>query len=284
MTETPKNPPLRYYGGKWRIAPWIISHFPSHLNYIEPCMGSAAVLLRKPRSALETANDIDGNVVTFFRVLRDRPCDLIAAIELTPWARSEHDLARTLNTTTGIDDLERARRFMIRSFMSISGATNETPHTGSFRITKDVRTRKKTAPYDLIDRDLRTVARRLIGVQIECLDYRDAIERYDNDQALIYLDPPYPPNTRSHQSGVYRHEWTNPDHIEAAQLMRQSAGLALVSGSPCALYADLYEAHGWIRRDRQAGANSGARRTESLWISPRTWDTLQNKLVQGVFT
>jgi len=85
--DAPKRPALRYYGGKWKLAPWIISHFPEHQNYVEPCGGAASVLLQKPRSPLETYNDLDGNVVNFFRVLRDQPDELIRKIRLTPWAR-----------------------------------------------------------------------------------------------------------------------------------------------------------------------------------------------------
>ena len=90
---TIKRPALRYYGGKWNLAPWIISFFPPHKNYVEPCGGAASVLLQKPRSPLETYNDFDGNVVNFFRVLRDRPDELIRKIRLTPWARAEYELS-----------------------------------------------------------------------------------------------------------------------------------------------------------------------------------------------
>lgn len=92
-TNEIKRPALRYYGGKWKLAPWIISHFPAHKNYVEPCGGAASVLLQKPRSPLETYNDLDGNVVNFFRVLRDRPDELIRKIRLTPWARAEYELS-----------------------------------------------------------------------------------------------------------------------------------------------------------------------------------------------
>ena len=97
-TDAPKRPALRYYGGKWNLAPWIISHFPPHKNYVEPCGGAASVLLQKPRSPLETYNDLDGNVVNFFRVLRDKPEELIRQIELTPWSRDEFEICRNPST------------------------------------------------------------------------------------------------------------------------------------------------------------------------------------------
>jgi len=102
-----KRPALRYYGGKWNLAPWIISHLPPHHSFIDLCGGGASVLLRKERSNLETYNDLDGNVVNFFRVLRDEPDALIQKIKLTPWAREEHELSRQ----SCEDKVESARRF-----------------------------------------------------------------------------------------------------------------------------------------------------------------------------
>jgi len=101
------RPALKYYGGKWILADWIISFFPDHINYVEPCGGAASVLLRKSLSPLETYNDINGRVVNFFKVLRDQPEALVAKIKLTPWSRTEQRLARELSE----DPIEDARRF-----------------------------------------------------------------------------------------------------------------------------------------------------------------------------
>lgn len=111
--DAPKRPALRYYGGKFNLAPWIISHFPEHKSYVEPCGGGASVLLQKQRSELETYNDIDGNVVNFFRVLRDQPEELIKKIWLTPWARTEYEMAYQKCD----DDIEKARRFYMACWM-----------------------------------------------------------------------------------------------------------------------------------------------------------------------
>src|SRR3990167_9397763 len=119
--DAPARPALRYYGGKWNLAPWIIGHFPPHKNYVEPCGGAASVLLQKPRSPLETYNDLDGNVENFFRILRDFSAELIRRISLTPWAREEYELS--FRPTD--DPIEQARRFFVQSRMSMQGATDE---------------------------------------------------------------------------------------------------------------------------------------------------------------
>lgn len=278
MDSIPHRPALRYYGGKWKLAPWIISHFPPHLNYVEPCGGAASVLLQKPRSPLETYNDLDGNVVNFFRVLRDRPDELIRKIRLTPWARAEYELS----LEPCEDEIERARRFFVSSYMSFNGATGDNPRICGWRHTTDWRLRRSAAS-DLINNALDEIATRLIGVQIECRDYADLVARLDNDQALIYFDPPYPYSERTN-TDWYTLDWDDEKHKQAASLLRHCAGYVVVSGYACPLYAELYEAHGWERRDKEAQTNSGGSRIESIWLSPRTSQALQSGAGLPLFT
>jgi len=260
-------------GGKWRLAKWIIGFFPPHTNYCEPCGGAASVLLQKPRSPLETYNDLDGNVVNFFRVLRDQPDELIRKIRLTPWARAEFEICRLPCSN---DALETARRFYISAVMGIGRAPFDpttaprfvTDRRYMYSLTSAQITPKNTEP-------LFVIAERFNGVQIECRDSNDVIQMYDNDAALIYLDPPYVMTTRTGGSGYHEFEWTDTDHITAATLLRQCAGYVVVSGYACNLYRDLYESHGWTRVDKEAQTNSGGKRIESLWLSPRTVEALQ---------
>jgi DNA adenine methylase len=268
--DAPKRPALRYYGGKWNLAPWIISHFPPHKNYVEPCGGAASVLLQKPRSPLETYNDLDGNVVNFFRVLRDNPDELIRKIRLTPWAREEYEIC----LTPAADPIERARRFYASLQMSFGGINNGDPHTSGWRNSTDY-DKRSTPAYDIVQNELEVIAARLIGVQIEHRDYREVVQRLDATRTLIYFDPPYVTTERTNKD-QYRLEMNDGDHIEAAALLRQCTGYVIVSGYACPLYAELYEAHGWTRRDREAQTNSGGKRIESLWLSPRTWQALQD--------
>ena len=265
-----RRPALRYYGGKWKLAPWIISHFPDHKNYVEPCGGAASVLLQKPRSPLETYNDLDGNVVNFFQVLRDRPDELIHKIRLTPWARAEYELCREPD----LDPIENARRFFACGWMSISGMAFEmstgwrattfdgqsfTPHLYQYQYTQDI---------------LQKISDRLLSVQIENKNASYVIERYDNKDTVIYFDPPYMAETRS-QSNQYLIETDDTFHTEAAALLRSALGYVVVSGYACPLYTELYEAHDWSRFDKEAQTNSGGKRIESLWLSPRTVEALQ---------
>ena len=275
--DAPKRPALRYYGGKWNLALWIISHFPPHKNYVEPCGGAASVLLKKPRSPLETYNDLDGNVVNFFRVLRDRPDELIRAIRLTPWARAEYQLS--LEPVIGPmpehdRTIEQARRYFVSLWMSMQGGhASKTSKTWRMSTSADRWGFEPAEDYTDITEKLYQVAFRFRGVQIEnrAADYM--IQRYDNPAALIYFDPPYVKETRT-QNDVYRLEVDNAFHIEAADLLRAASGFVVVSGYACPLYTDLYEAHSWHRVDKEAQTNNGGKRIESLWLSPRTWEAL----------
>ena len=130
LPVAPTRPVLRYHGGKWRLAPWILSFFPLHRIYVEPFGGAASVLLRKPRSFAEVYNDLDAEVVHVFRVLRDPAMAAVLReqLELTPWSRREfYDAYQPTE-----DPVERARRTIIRSFMS-HGTTSRRRNRTGFR-------------------------------------------------------------------------------------------------------------------------------------------------------
>lgn len=270
-TDAPTRPALRYYGGKWKLAPWIISHFPAHKNYVEPCGGAASVLLQKPRSPLETYNNLDGNVVNFFRVLRDQPDELIRKIRLTPWARAEYELS----LQPCDDAVEKARRFFVMNSYSINGATDS--KAGHWQVAKiaDDASKINYLDSEKTQNMLWRIVPRFNRVQIENREACDVIRRYDNIDTLIYFDPPYVAETRA-QDDRYALEWTGANHHEAAALLRNCVGYVVVSGYACPLYTDLYESHGWHRVDKEAQTNSGGKRIESLWLSPRTWKALRD--------
>ena len=268
------SPPLRYHGGKWRLAPWIIRHFPPHAHYVEPFGGGGSVLLRKAPSQLETYNDADGEVVTFFRVLRERPEALARAIALTPWARAEYEATfDPLPPDCPDPDLERARRFYLRSWMSMGGGATARWRTG-WRYHVRPQTPTTTERWRRLDH-LFAVAERLRLVQIEQDDALEVIRRYDAPETLYYLDPPYVHSQRSKWRGAaYRHEMSDDDHRRLAELVHGLRGLVVISGYPSPLYQALYERYGWIRVETSARTNGTRTRTEALWLSPRAWAAL----------
>ena len=256
------RPALRYYGGKWKIAHWIIQFFPPHVNYVEPCGGAMSVLLQKEPARLETCNDIDDRVVNFFEVLRSREDELLRLIRLTPWSRRELENAKE----PADDPVEDARRFFVACWQSFS------KHGGSWRSMYDFTKRPRAAASDIRDIEhLHLVADRLGSVQFENKDALDVIQQYDTPDTLIYFDPPYLSSVRVNHN-YYAYEVDQSWHVSAAELLQQAQGDVVVSGYRSALYADLYESNGWARLDKPAIANGGAKRIESVWLSPSIQD------------
>lgn len=267
----PSRPVLRYHGGKWRIAPWVISHFPAHRVYVEPFGGAASVLMRKPRSDFEVYGDLDDDVVNVFRVLRDRTTGpaLREALRLTPWARREFEDSYL----AAADPVERARRTIVRCFMAHGSTSRRRGRTG-FRAASHPGRRGGgfgdwRGYHDAID----TFTDRLHGVVLECKPALYLIERHDALDALFYVDPPYPVSTRSSircdgdTDRAYSHEMTDDDHRRLAAALHRSKAAVIVSGYACSLYDDeLYV--GWQRETRRSMADGGRERLECLWIKP----------------
>lgn len=263
MTEI-ERPAFRYFGGKWVLAPWIISHFPEHINYVELCGGAGSILIQKERSPIETFNDLDGEIVNFFQVLRTRRDELIEQIRFTPWARAEYHLSYEPIQ----DELERARRFYMRHQMAISASHR---YSSGMRMVKRL-DNGIPAKYHANVNHLYQIAERFMGVQIEQLSALKCIEKYETADTLFYFDPPYVLEKRS-SSKEYAFEVDTHFHVEAAGLLRQSSGYVVVSGYACPLYAGLYEDHDWKRVDIEAQTN-GEKRIESLWLNPKTVQAL----------
>ena len=268
-----KRPALKYYCGKWRLAPWVISHFPPHTHYIEPCFGGGNILLRKPPAPLETVNDLNGRLINFFKVLRDQPSKLIELIDLTPWAQEEYEQSKTGHDNS----LEDARQFFVMSWMSVNGA----PLPTGFRVTKTRAGRGTIPPRDIINHSLRQVAERIKTIQILCMGAVQFIDKFSDDpDSLIYFDPPYPQSTRT---GAFYGLWDGFDalHAPAAALLRSSRAHVLVSGYRCNEYHELYEKYGWIRLDKEHRAQANRKRIESLWIAPRTYAALKDMAIEA---
>ena len=243
------RPALKYYGGKWKIAPWVISFFPEHQNYVEPCGGAASVLLRKNKSPLETYNDIDFRVVNFFSVLREHPNELIQKIRLTPWSRVEFEQSRLLSC----NPVEDARRFFVCSWQSFSFQA-----AGTWRVIKNYSTRPRPAGFDMMRVEhLYAVAERLQNVQLENRDALDVIKNYDGPNTLIYFDPPYLKSTRVHKDS-YNYEVDENFHEKAAEILNTCRSFVVLSGYKSPEYKKYYEDNGWYRFDISCVCNAGA--------------------------
>lgn len=264
---TIQHPPLRYHGGKWKIAQWVISHFPPHTCYVEPFAGGASVLLRKSPSTYEFYNDIDGQVVGFFRVLREQTDALIDAIKWTPFSRAEW--ASAWSDFDGAGTIEAARKFYVRSHQSFSNAPYQDHQT--WRYSKSPRSDRKQGGissipgWNSVDH-LYQVAARLKHVHIECDDAATVIKRTDGTKTLFYVDPPYVFDTRNRERQMYAQELTDADHIELACQLKAVQGMVVLSGYDSELYASLYG--GWQKITRPSVSSGGGKRTECLWLSP----------------
>ena len=231
--------PLNYFGSKSKLAPHIVKHFPAHRTYCEPFGGSAAVLFAKEPAKVEVFNDLDQELVNFFRVVRDpKLCaKLHAAAHNTMYARAEFALAQQKSD----DPVEAARRFIVRHRMSFGGMGEDF----AFSVGTS---RKGTAAairrWQWGVESLPAINARLRNVQIECAHWRDVVGRYDSPETLHYVDPPYVPQTRV--AGQYRHEITENDHRKLVACLLSLQGMVVLSGYSHPTYNPLERA-GWAR-------------------------------------
>jgi DNA adenine methylase len=263
-------PALRYYGGKWRLAPWIIEHFPMPSVvecYVEPYCGAASVLLRKPPSPIEVINDLDCELVNFFRVLRERTDELIRAIRLTPFSRREHE--RSWGPMEGLTALERARRYYVRSWQGWGGGRSGDPSGWRFQ-RKEALGNLGTDAWNRIEH-LFAIAERLKNVFIECDEALRIIERYDASRTLFYLDPPYLPTLRGDGNRhAYRHDVDGAYHRRLLEIVQGLEGMVILSGYPSEQYDDMLgdSATGWHRVAKVARTTKAKKAREVLWLSP----------------
>jgi len=248
------------------LAPWIISHFPPHRVYVEPCGGSASVLVRKPRSYGEIYNDLDGELVNVFRVVRERGAELTTLLELTPFSREEY----RLSFVPSEDPMEQARRTVMRSYMGFgSNALCRTVKSG-FRANSN---RSGTTPahdWRNYPGALPALIERLQGVVIENRDGVEVMLTHDGPETLHYCDPPYVHSTRTKWAGGgsrsgYTHEMTDEQHRHFAAVLHELKGMVIVSGYHSPLYDELFD--GWTRTERKSLADGARERTEVLWMN-----------------
>ncbi|KAG0166198.1 hypothetical protein DFQ30_007469 [Apophysomyces sp. BC1015] len=260
------RPIMCYHGGKYRLAPWIVQHFPAHRIYVEPFGGAASVLMRKPRSPGEVYNDLDGEIVNVMRVFQDRAQrEKLAEFEL---AQAPCDAP-----------VERARRTLIRAEMGF-GSAGATKRTTGFRIDTK-RPSNAMRVWARIPENLAALGQRLQGVLIENREALQVLRDHDTPNTLFYVDPPYVHGTRKMSSACYRYEMDNAAHRELLAALLELKGMVLLSGYAHPLYDALLAQWKRVETATKISAQRGVGiRTEILWISPRieaatvAWQTL----------
>ena len=260
--------PVPYFGSKQRIADWIVGLLPDHDHYVEPYAGGLSVLLAKRPSRMETVNDLDGELMTFWRVLRERPEELLRVCMLTPHSRAE--LAATWDPTE--DDLELARRIWCRLAQGRSGTLRNT----GWRHYIDPAGSSTSMPGYLEAYALRlaTAAERLHGVPLEALPALEVIARYGaRPNVLLYVDPPYLGTTRGWGNNYRCEMKTEAEHRELAAALADCKATVVLSGYDSPLYLELYA--GWHRYETASmtgNAKTAKDRTEVLWSTTRLGD------------
>lgn len=261
------NTVLKYPGSKWNIAKWIISYFPDDYEkytYLEPFFGSGAVFFNKNRSVIETINDIDSSVVNLFRVIRDNPEELTRLVEMTPWSREEYKSSYESSDNS----VEDARRYLVRMWQAIGAKSSDI--TG-WRNNIKGNNGNLTQFSCRLPGNILEVAGRLRHdrghiIQIENQDAMKLIERHKRENVLIYVDPPYVLQTRNGR--IYKHEFTDNQHIELLELLIEHPGPVIISG----YNNSIYEKHlkNWNQEKREAQVEGGKVKTETIWLNYET--------------
>lgn len=259
MSAPALKPPFTYYGGKTTLAPKIAGLLPSHEHYIEPFAGSLAVLLAKPRSSRETVNDLDKNLMTFWKVLREKPEELERLARLTPHSRKEFEISENLDSKS---DIEKARRVWVRL---TQGRTNSLRDNPGWRNEKAARVGISRPMYlKKYANRFEGVADRLAGVTLENMDAIEMIEQYGQEPSVcIYADPPYLGSVRSRGYGIEMLE--DGLHVKLARALNKVKATVVLSGYASPLYEELYE--GWYRHEFKAPPNLAKTETQNeiLW-------------------
>jgi DNA adenine methylase len=274
---------FRYFGGKWRVAPWITGFFPEHREYCEPFCGAASVLFYKPKSYSELINDLNGDIINFYRVLQNdvKSKKLHKLLTVTPYSRDEYDLAHI-----AIDEpVERARRLLIRSMMSYNPA-NVCSNNYKSGFRNDINRRYTVPAHDWMTypAGLTAFIERLRGVTVENIDALVLIEKQiKNKDMLLYLDPPYPIDTRWGKDNTkYEYEFSDEHHRQLVALLLTAKSMTVLSGYNTDLYAPL-ENDGWRKFEKEYQINFSGKRTECLWINRYCLERLECQNNQGFF-
>lgn len=266
---------MKYPGSKWSIADWIISFFPEHHSYLEAFFGSGAVLFNKPRSNIETVNDLDGNVINLFEWIKKDPEQLVHEIYYTPYARQIYEDAFA---AVPEDSLGKAVNFYIRLNMGHGFRTTGEKVGWKNDVQGRERAYAATDWCNLPEKILQA-AERFRGVQIENRPAVEVMEWFNNKKVLIYLDPPYMPEVRHGKQ--YKYEmFTEESHKQLLETAKAHKGPVLISGYESNLYNDMLQ--GWYREETICYSQTCSKKREVLWMNFEPMGQMSIEDIPGV--
>lgn len=255
---------LKWPGVKWNIADEIIEIMPKHKIYLEPFFGSGAIFFSKEACNTEILNDLDGEIVNLFKVIRDFPEKLSSAIEFTPYSRKEYQESYKRNEKD-LDPIEMARQFLVRCNMARAGMqyySSSWRHAGPVLGAKTKQ--RVTGDWNRVPERILEAAKRLKDAEIENKNAFDLIAKYNKEDCLIYVDPPYLLSTRRQR--YYNIEMTEDDeHMKLLGLLKKHKGPVIISGYDSELYHDIL--NGWNKKYIRTNAEQGKQRIEVLWFN-----------------
>lgn len=260
---TKQRPIIKYPGSKWRLADWIVSLMPPHKSYLEPFFGSGAVFFTKPRSRIETINDLDGEIVNLFRVVRDTPEALERAVALTPYSREEYETAWERHKAGDVTDpVELARLTLVRYWQTHGSCRSKKSGWKNDRAGREYA--YEVRYWTQLPEWIAAAMGRLKEAQIEQADAVELIRRFNHPEVLIYADPPYVLSTRKQRQ--YNVEMVDDaQHKALLDALLAHPGPVMLSGYESELYNDTLQ--GWTKLHRQTQSECGGARTETLWLN-----------------
>lgn len=255
------RPPVRQFGGKWRMARSIVALFPEHRVYVEPYMGSAAIFLTKASVPVEIINDIDKEAVNLFKVIREHREELERVVRDTPYSEAEFDLAATLeDDARNLGEIERARRFLVRSHQGVLRQQGK----ASFSVSPGATSREMVKLWNELPKHFEAAKKRLKGARILNREALDVARDYNAPDVLVYCDPPYLTSTRTPEQ--YRHEMPNdPEHEKLMDALIKHKGMVFLSGYASDEYDSTLK--GWESKVLRGYSSRGLRK-ETVWMNP----------------
>lgn len=264
------RPPIKIHGGKYYSSAWLISHFPkdyTKFTYCELCCGGGSVLLNKERSAEEVVNDIDKGIVSIFKALRDESKEFIGRIKSLSYKETTFNKALD-KSKEKIDDYidlavnEYVLRRMSRGGMKRAFAWSDRERGGK---PGDVNA------WETMLKQLPVIAERLKNVIILHGNMMPVAKVWDDENTLMYIDPPYLAETRTEGStDIYGNEMSVEDHVNILNFIKNSRSKISISGYQSPLYNKHLKGWKMVKKDVANHSGQGSkkeRRTEVLWTN-----------------